>query len=176
MMRRPGLQLDDVARWIERENRLVHGLGDAPSGLRPLDPTAALVLGFILNPPGYLPPSPARPASIYGHLPFTGTTQTGDVFYRCEHWLTSRRLLASGDVLADTYAFPASELNFVPTGFAAVGRYALPDLPPACRRYQITPPAGYVMECGACVPFMDKQVAASRLDFRGVSKIRERFR
>jgi hypothetical protein len=40
------------------------------------------------------------------------------------------------------YGFPASELNFVPTGFAAVGRYALPDLPPACRRCEI----------GACLP------------------------
>ena len=61
-------------------------------------------------------------------------------------------LLGTDEVLAGTFGFPASELNFVPTGFAAVGRYALPDLPPACRRYEITPPTGYTLQCGASVP------------------------
>jgi hypothetical protein len=51
-----------------------------------------------------------------------------------------------------TYGFPKSERRFVPTGFAAVGRYALPDLPPACRRYEIRPPANYKLKCGAAVP------------------------
>jgi hypothetical protein len=40
----------------------------------------------------------------------------------------------------------------VPTGLAAVGRYALPDLPPACRHYELMPPTGYTLQCGACVP------------------------
>jgi len=142
-----------IGRQIEREDELIEGLGEAPDVLRPVDPTDARIMGFILNPPGYLPPTPARPATIYGHLPFTGTIQAGDVFYRCEHWLTSRRCsTVTGEVLAGTYGFPASELSFVPTGFAAVGRYALPDLPPACRRYQIQPSANYVLQCGACVP------------------------
>jgi hypothetical protein len=110
-------------------------------------------MGFILNAPGYLPPTPMKPRYIYGHLPFTGTTQAGDVFYRCEHWATSRRVRhATNDVLAGTYGFPASELPFVLTGFAAVGRYALPDLPPACQRYEIAPPSGYTLHCGAAVP------------------------
>src|SRR5215831_12422856 len=56
------------------------------------------------------------------------------------------------EILSGTYGFPESELPFVPTGFAAVGRYALPDLPPACRRYEIIPPPGHTIECGASVP------------------------
>jgi hypothetical protein len=132
---------------IAEENTLIAALADAPPTMFPF------VMGFILNPPGYLPPTPRRPTYIHGHLPFTGITQTGDVFYRCEHWATSRRVrLGTNDILSNTYGFPASELPFVPTGFAAVGRYALPDLPPACRLYEISPPLNYSLQCGACVP------------------------
>jgi hypothetical protein len=137
----------------EAESKLLKNLDHAPAKVTYIPPAHPWVLGFILSPPGYLPPPPRRPAYIYGHLPFDGTTQTRDVFYRCEHWLTSRRVLrATGDILAGTYGFPESELRFVPTGFAAVGRYALPDLPPACRQYEIRPPSGYKLRCGAAIP------------------------
>jgi hypothetical protein len=140
-------------REIEDEESLIDALYDAPHNVSFAGPMDPLVMGFILHSYGYLPPAPPRPAYVYGHLPFSGVTQPGDVFYRCEHWANSRRVLRGTDeVLANTYGFPASESNFVPTGFAAVGRYALPDLPPACRRYEITPPTGYTVQCGACVP------------------------
>jgi hypothetical protein len=148
--------------WFDRETPAISPQAESQllMSLDPVDveisyspPRDLSVMGVILNPALYLPPTPPRPAYIYGHLPFDGTTQANDVFYRCEHWLTSRRvLLPTGDVLAGTYGFPESELGFVPTGFAAVGRYALPDLPPACRRYEIRPPAGYILKCGAAVP------------------------
>jgi hypothetical protein len=138
---------------ISEESTLIARLADAPLSTRYANATDPLVMCFILNPPGYLPSAPWRPAYVYGHLPFTGITQAGDVFYRCEHWAMSRRVRhTTNDILAGTYGFPASELPFVPTGFAAVGRYALPDLPPACRRYEISPPPGYTLQCGACVP------------------------
>ena len=102
---------------------------------------------------GHLPSPPVPPSVIYGHLPFTGQTDPNEVFYRCEHWPTSRSInVATGQVAANTFAFPASELSFVPTGFAAVGRYALPNLVPACRRYEIRPPTGTPVRCGASVP------------------------
>jgi hypothetical protein len=141
------------AEIAEEENTLIEMLADAPLITRYASATDVLMMGFILNPPGYLPPAPRRPPYIYGHLPFSGVTQAGDVFYRCEHWATSRRVrFPTNDILAGTYGFPASEFHFVPTGFAAVGRYALPNLPPACRRYEIRPPRGYTLQCGACVP------------------------
>jgi hypothetical protein len=138
---------------IAEEDTLIAALADAPLSTRYVSATDPFVMGFILIPPGYLPPTPRRPTHIYGHLPFTGVAQVGDVFYRCEHWATSRRVrYTTNDIVAGTYGFPISELSFVLTGFAAVGRYALPDLPPACRRYEITPPSGYTLQCGACVP------------------------
>jgi hypothetical protein len=144
---------DAHAVSLEAETQLLMNLDPAPAEITYLQPTHPLVMGFILNPIGYLPPTPLRPAHIYGHLPFDGMAQANDVFYRCEHWLTSRRvLLGTGEILSGTYGFPESELPFVPTGFAAVGRYALPDLPPACRRYEVRPPPGYTLQCGAAVP------------------------
>jgi hypothetical protein len=138
---------------MEAEAQLLMSLDQVREAISYLPPNHPTVMGFILNPIGYLPPPPPRPGYVYGHLPFDGLTQRKDVFYRCEHWLTSRRvLMPTGDVLAGTYGFPSSERPFVPTGFAAVGRYALPDLPPACRRYEIRPPSGYTIKCGAAVP------------------------
>jgi hypothetical protein len=151
--RRHGPETPISKAEIAEEDALIAALADAPLDMRYVSATDPLVMGFILTPPGYLPPTPRRPTHIYGHLPFTGITQAGDVFYRCKHWATSRRVrYSSNDVLLGTYGFPASELSFVLTGFAAVGRYALPDLPPACRRYEITPPPNYTLQCGACVP------------------------
>jgi hypothetical protein len=141
----------DYERSLEDE--LLNGLASAPADISYVRPVHPWLMGFILNPIGYLPPARPRPAYIYGHLPFDGRTQQNDVYYRCEHWLVSRRvLIGTGEVLAGTYGFPESEFAFVPTGFAAVGRYALPDLPPACRRYEICPPDKYLLKCGAAVP------------------------
>src|SRR3984957_4210379 len=111
---------------IQKELGLIGILADAPEDLAYVGPADPFVMGFILNPIGYLPPTPARPAYIYGHLPFTGVTQAGDRYFRCEHWAISRRVLPPNTIRAGTYGFPESELGFVPTGFSAVGRYALP--------------------------------------------------
>jgi hypothetical protein len=98
-------------------------------------------------------PFPVPSFGVYGHLPFVGTTEPNEVYYRCECWPTSRRVdLTNAKVSGGTFAFPASELPLVPSGFAAVARYALPDLPPACTRYELRPPTNTVVDCGASVP------------------------
>jgi hypothetical protein len=111
-------------------------------------------LRFKLTPPGgYAPPTPARPPHVFGHLPFTGTTGSDDVFYRCEPWLGSRRLnQTTNTISAGTYGCPASEIPFIPTGFAAVGRFALPSLFPAIYRWEIKPVSPTSLQCGASVP------------------------
>jgi hypothetical protein len=137
---------------MEAESQLLMSLDPVRETITYLPPSYHAVVGFILNLVGYLPPTSMKPSYIYGHLPFDGLTQTNDVFYICEHWLVSRRvLMRTGDILSGTYGFPSSDLPLVPTGFAAVGRYALPNLPPACRRYEIRPPSGYTIKCGAAV-------------------------
>jgi hypothetical protein len=107
--------------------------------------------GLIENPQ---PAPPAAPlGGAYGHLPFTTVTKGNDVFYRFEvlprsTWISQ----STGKISERTFAAPASELPFVPSGFAAVGRYALPKLPPYCWRWELQPVAGKEIAVGACVP------------------------
>jgi hypothetical protein len=108
-----------------------------------------------VTPIGTLPPPLPRPASIYGHLPFSATTYPETVIYRWEAYPTSRRIDIKANpptIAQDTYAAPASEVPFALTGFAAVARFALPSLKPACFRYELQPVAGTPIECGAAVP------------------------
>jgi hypothetical protein len=44
--------------------------------------------------------------------------------------------------LKETYAAPASEVPFVPTGFVVVGRFALPVNLPASHHYEFEAPIG----------------------------------
>jgi hypothetical protein len=115
------------------------------------DMTAAIVVGTGGSPPR--PPQP--PANIYGHLPFPAVSESRDVFYRCEPFPLSRYIdQATGRVTAHKgmYGLPSSDLPFVPTGFSAVGRYALPSLLPSTFRWELQPPAQTPFRCGASVP------------------------
>ena len=58
----------------------------------------------------------------------------------------------TGDLLAGSYAVPESEFPFIPTGFAAVGRLALPVTAPASYAYLISAQAGTSVEFGTIAP------------------------
>ena len=106
-------------------------------------------------PIGTLPPPPPRPSSLYGHLPFAVTTLPETIIYRWEAFPTSRRIdrtVNPPTIAKDTYAGPALEVPFALTGFAAVARFALPNLMPACFRWELQPVTGTQLECGASVP------------------------
>lgn len=106
-----------------------------------------------VTPIGALPSPPPPPPSVYGHLPFKAKTLADTVIYRWEAYPTSRRInIAAKTIAKDTYAAPASEVPFAPTGFAAVARFALPNLMPACYHYELQPDANTDIECGASVP------------------------
>jgi hypothetical protein len=163
---KPNLPLDERVWFFER---WLHGLAEALV-LEPKSPTDFIqpvmlqrqeyreetrVLAYLVTPLGPLPTPPARPASIYGHLPFGTTTASDTVIYRWEAFPTSRRITRTtggGTIAADTYAAPASETPFAATGFSAVARFALPNVLPACFRWELQPPANTPIECGASVP------------------------
>jgi hypothetical protein len=87
------------------------------------------------------PVPPPLPPNYYGHLPFVTTTDPHETFYRFEPWPTSRKITLGdpGSIANHTYASPSSELPFLPTGFAAVARNALPSFFPAVFRYELQP-------------------------------------
>lgn len=113
-------------------------------------------------------PQPPQPNSwTYGHLPFIGVTGTDDVFYRWEPWPTSRRIdQKTGRVAAGTFTAPMSELQFMPTGFSAVARLALPGLLPACYRWELRPPSFTHTRCGACVPMFGQSGGGVEVAFQ----------
>jgi hypothetical protein len=126
-------------------------------------------------PTGVLPPPPPRPPSIYGHLPFKATTLPETVIYRWEAYPTSRRIdrtLNPPTISQDTYAAPASEVPFALTGFAAVARFALPNLMPACFRYELQPIAGTQLECGAAVPLYGQSGGGVEVKFTNLTNNR----
>jgi hypothetical protein len=137
-------------------------------GLQPVRPSS---VAFTLPLPSYVSPAPKPPQHVYGHLPFTGRTGRNDVFYRCEPWPISRWVdQAKAEVKAHTYACPHSELPFFPTGFAAVGRYALPNLMPACYRWKLQPVPNTSLDCGTSVPLFGQAGGGVEVRFRSRTK------
>jgi hypothetical protein len=91
----------------------------------------------------------ALPSSLVKH----DTLTKPRVFYRYSAFNPDRRVDPhTGSFLAGTYAAPASEVPFVPTGFVAVGRFALPNTLPASYRYEIEAPARTSVDFGTVAP------------------------
>ncbi len=150
--------------WLAR-------LPSTPPVVQMLSRTDLLAMGLIIPPT--LPTPPARPKVVYGHLPFKWHCGPDEVFYRWEPFPRSRRLNRSaGTIKADTFAAPASELPLVPSGFAAVARYALPNLLPACFRYELQPRPGTMLDCGASVPLYGQSGGGVEVRFASPSKNR----
>ena len=91
----------------------------------------------------------ALPSSLVKH----DKLKTNRVFHRFSASNPDRRVdPLTGSFLAGTYAAPASEVPFVPTGFVAVGRFALPNTLPASFHYEIEAPAGTSVDFGTVAP------------------------
>jgi hypothetical protein len=89
------------------------------------------------------------PSSLIKH----DTLKANRLFYRYSAFKTDKRVDPStGSFVAGTYATPGSEIPFVPTGFVAVGRFALPNTLPASFRHEIEAPLGTSVEFGTVAP------------------------
>ena len=108
---------------------------------------------------GFLPPTnaPAVSAGVRAALPASlvkhDKLKSNRVFHRFSAFSPDRRVdPITGSFVAGTYAAPASEVPFVPTGFVAVGRFALPNNLPASFHYEIEAPAGTSVDFGTVAP------------------------
>jgi hypothetical protein len=142
-------------------------LPDWKESLNPLDANRTWTGGT--QPPAGPAPAPPPPGKpVPGHLPYQVTTNAGEVFYRWEAWPKSVRIdQKTGTVSRGTFTAPFSEAPFVPTGFAAVGRFALPNVAPAIFRWEMRPPAGTVFRCGASVPLFGQSGGGVEAEFTG---------
>ncbi len=84
--------------------------------------------------------------------PYTAITQNGDVFYRLSAFRNDRRILQDGSIPNRTYATTRNDLSVVPSGGAAVGRFALPTRLPAVHVFEIRPPVGTTYMYGTVLP------------------------
>lgn len=148
----PGLAAEDAEAkflaWLANRTPIRLAPAAPPPPGSPVTPT----------PAGPVAAPPAAATAPYGHLMFHAQTAADDVFYRWEAFPSSLRIkrgaspAAPGSIAPGTFAAPASELPFMPTGFAAVARCALPNPFPACFRWELQPVAGTPILCGASVP------------------------
>ena len=91
----------------------------------------------------------ALPSSLVKHV----SLPANRVFHRFSAFNPDRRVdPKSGSLLAGTYVAPESEIPFVPTGFTAVGRFALPNNLPASHHYVVEAPAGTSVDFGTVAP------------------------
>jgi len=93
--------------------------------------------------------STALPSSLVKHVSLAANR----MFHRFSAFNPDRRVdPVTGSFLSGTYAAPESEVPFVPTGFVAVGRFALPVNLPASYHYEIEAPAGTSVDFGTVAP------------------------
>jgi len=109
------------------------------------------------------------PPNVRGHLPFKTRTKAREVFYKYEAWPISQRLVSGSPctIAPGTYASPSTETLFMPTGFSAVARNALPSFFPACFRHEIQPKTGSEIRCGAIVPMYGQAGGGVEVMFLG---------
>ena len=94
-------------------------------------------------------PIAATPSTLVKHVHLPNNRK----FYRFSAFNPDRRVdPVTGDFSPGTYATVESELPFVPTGFVAVGRFALPNNIPASYRYTIEAPKNTPVSFGTVAP------------------------
>jgi hypothetical protein len=96
-----------------------------------------------------MPVTAALPSSLVKHVKLKAPR----AFHRFFAFTPDRRVNPlTGDFLPGTYASPASEVPFLPTGFAVVGRLALPNNLPASHHFEISAAIGTDVDFGTVAP------------------------
>jgi hypothetical protein len=99
--------------------------------------------------------SPNYPAGAAGAFPLVKsyTLPADTVFYRCLSSSVDHRYVSgSGELMAGTYLTTQLDQLYVNTGFAAVGRFALPIPLPASNVFQYELRAGTIVRVGTVAP------------------------
>jgi hypothetical protein len=143
----------DPSVLAQNEQRIVAALRETTTTLvMSPAPTISELLSIRVAPPTLAPVAPAlaaRPSSLVK----TTVLASPRLFHRFSSFNPDRRVdPITGDFAPGTYASPDSELPFLPTGFAAVGRLALPNNIPASHHYTLHAPIGTIVFFGTVTP------------------------
>jgi hypothetical protein len=150
---------DDPAAILRNGLRIIELLNSAPVVTifsAPEPHSFRLLSSRISTSPTSLTPaavSPAPKAALPSSLVKHVSLPAQRVFHRFSAFAPDRRVdPVTGSFLPGTCAAPESEAPFVPTGFTAVGRFALPNNLPASHHYEIDAPAGTLVDFGTVAP------------------------
>lgn len=95
--------------------------------------------------------------AVLEHGSYPSTTRPNEIFFRYSAFRRDRRINSTnGSVLPGTYVTTESDSTLVPSGLAAVGRYALPNPLPALYAYRLNPPPATQVRCGNSAPALGK--------------------
>ena len=86
------------------------------------------------------------------HGSYSSVVHANEVFVRYSAFANDRRINRDGSVRAKTYATTEVDTQAVPSGLAAVARYALPNPAPAMHAFTLKPPTGIPIRCGTVAP------------------------
>jgi hypothetical protein len=91
-------------------------------------------------------------SSISQLPPFFQRATGSEVFFRVSPYRKDRNIMPDGSVVPRCYCTSDNDMTVVPSGLAAVGRYALPSRLPAIHVFRIQPPKGTPYLCGTVTP------------------------
>jgi hypothetical protein len=92
------------------------------------------------------------PLAGFRTAPLHSKTRPHQAFFRYSASYPDHRVKPDGSFVPSTYATTFNDSRMVPSGLAAVGRYALPNPLPASRVYLLVPKPGTPTIAGAVVP------------------------
>ena len=147
---------DDPSIILNNGRRIIEALrGYRETIISAPQPHSFRLIGSRIDDPSGLPVSKATQAQLAqsSSLVKRMTLTQNRTFHRFSAFYPDKRINPqTGDFAAGTYATPDSEVPFAPTGFAAVGRFALPNNLPASYHYTIEAPTGTVVAFGTVAP------------------------
>ena len=94
----------------------------------------------------------AEHLEVETHGSYPSNSSPGELFVRYSAFRQDRRIDPDFSVKPGTYVTTATDAPHVPSGLAAVGRYALPVHIPAVHKFTLTPRAPVPITCGATAP------------------------
>lgn len=124
-----------------------------PKGQRPASTYEAFILQFRVLPKTKLRNAsviaPSRPRST---LILSTRSTAGEVYWRLSAYANDRRITNDRRLVKGTYITSDSDIEVVGSGFAAVGRYALPNPFPSIYAFAVQPRPGTPIDLGTVRP------------------------
>lgn len=149
----PSIILNNGLRIVESLKSYKENIFSAPSphSFKLLSSRISTVLSYV--PKGKASLKTSLKVSLMSSLIKKVVLKKSRIFHRFSAFNPDKRVdPKTGNFLPGTYATTETEVPFIPSGFAAVGRFALPNNLPASHHYVIEAPSGITAEFGTVAP------------------------